>query len=300
MELVRDRVSIITPCYNAENFIQRHIDIIINMTYQDIEFILINDGSTDKTEEIILANKERLEKRGIIFKYFTYPENRGQSYALNFGLKHFTGEFLCWTDCDDIMYPDSIARKVQFLKDNPRIGFCSSKAKYTAGPGVKDVKTREQDVYLKRSRIFWELIFGLCHPFCCIARSEAFLSVVPDREIATKYPMQNMQMFLPLAYNYEFGYIEEELFEYVVYKNSYSNSFRNKYIYLCQVYEIVDITLKKMDILPAEYLLAMYIMRIQKLRRLYYFLEEECIRLKTFFRLLFTYPQRRIFNRKRS
>lgn len=298
MQLVKDRVSIITPCYNAEEFIQSHIDDVINMTYPDIEFIIVNDGSTDNTEEIILSNKERLEQRGIILKYFTYSKNKGQAFAQNLGLKHFTGEFLMWTDCDDRMYPDSITRKVQLLKENPQLGFCSNKVKDVAGKGFSNLKQREHSVYLKRGRIFWELIFGFCHPHHCIARSEAFLKIVPDREIFTKYPMQNMQMFLPLAYNYDFGYIDEELSEYVVHEESFYNSYKNKYRHISQVYAIIQETVKRIGVTPSEYIIIDWILRMNKLRYILNCLYAKIAKIRKFFYLLLTYPQRKIFKKR--
>ena len=54
-------VSIITPCYNSENYIQRYIDSIQKQTYKNIELIFVNDGSTDRTEEILNKNKEVID-----------------------------------------------------------------------------------------------------------------------------------------------------------------------------------------------------------------------------------------------
>ena len=56
-------VSIITPCYNGENFIKRYFDSILKQTYSNIELFFVNDGSTDQTESIALSYREALEKR---------------------------------------------------------------------------------------------------------------------------------------------------------------------------------------------------------------------------------------------
>ena len=65
-----------------------------------------------------------------------------------------------------------------------------------------------------------------------------------------------------------------------------------------EIYEVVDATLKKMDITPSDYMWVKYILRIQKLKRLCSCIWDVCLRIINFFRLLFTYPQRRIFKRK--
>ena len=59
-------VSVITPCYNGEKFLHRFLDSVLNQTYTNVEFIFINDGSFDKTEEIVFSYKERLKSKGIV------------------------------------------------------------------------------------------------------------------------------------------------------------------------------------------------------------------------------------------
>lgn len=67
--MTKPLVSIITPCYNGEAFLKRYFESILNQTYPNLELIFINDGSTDRTEEIALSYRERLEKRGITYIY---------------------------------------------------------------------------------------------------------------------------------------------------------------------------------------------------------------------------------------
>ncbi|MDP4178301.1 MAG: glycosyltransferase [Bacillota bacterium] len=89
-------VSIIVPIYNAEKYLNECIDSIINQSYTEIEIILINDGSTDKSDEICKRYKE-LDKR---IKYI-YKENEGVSIARNTGIKISTGEWITFLDADD-------------------------------------------------------------------------------------------------------------------------------------------------------------------------------------------------------
>lgn len=89
-------VSIIVPIYNAEKYLNECIDSIINQSYPEIEIILINDGSTDKSDEIC-KRYEELDKR---IKYI-YKENEGVSIARNTGIKISTGEWITFLDADD-------------------------------------------------------------------------------------------------------------------------------------------------------------------------------------------------------
>ncbi len=107
-------VSIIVPCYNGEKFIKRCFNSLSNQSYKQIEVIFVNDGSTDKSEEIILEYKNKFLEQGMKFNYI-YKNNGGPSSAINEGLKHVNGEYLTLLDIDDYIMPDSIKLKVEFL-----------------------------------------------------------------------------------------------------------------------------------------------------------------------------------------
>lgn len=110
-------VSIIVPCYNGEKFIDRCFKSILNQTYRNVELIIINDGSTDNSEDIILGYKNKFEQLGIKFKYI-YKDNGGPGSAINSGLKYVTGEYLTLLDIDDYIMSESVELKVEFLDKN--------------------------------------------------------------------------------------------------------------------------------------------------------------------------------------
>ena len=103
-------VSVITPCYNGEAFLDRYFQSVLSQSYPNIELIFVNDGSTDRSEEIALSYREWLEARGIRYLYIA-QENKGISEAVNAGLRRFSGDYLTWPDSDDWMTPDCIAKK---------------------------------------------------------------------------------------------------------------------------------------------------------------------------------------------
>lgn len=90
------KVSVIMPVYNVEKYLEKSIESVVNQTIEDIEIIIVNDGSTDKSIGII---KKYLEKYKNI-KYLE-KENGGLSSARNFGLKYATGEYIAFLDSDD-------------------------------------------------------------------------------------------------------------------------------------------------------------------------------------------------------
>jgi len=104
----RSLVSIIIPCYNCERWVQQAVESCLNQTYPNIEIIVVDDGSTDGSREVLrhFVPRIRLE---------TGP-NRGGNSARNRGFAHSTGEYIQYLDADDYLEPEKIARQVRFLE----------------------------------------------------------------------------------------------------------------------------------------------------------------------------------------
>lgn len=93
------KVSVIVPIYNSEKYLKKCIDSLVNQTLSDMEFILINDGSTDSSDEIVKSyNDSRI-------KYFK-RSNHGIGATRNFGIDHSSGDFIGFLDSDDYVEPD--------------------------------------------------------------------------------------------------------------------------------------------------------------------------------------------------
>lgn len=124
-------VSVIIPCYNRESYISETIESVLAQTYKDFELIVINDGSTDGSKEVILQYTDRLT-----FLEHAGGVNRGQSASLNLGLMHCTGKFICILDSDDLFAPEKLEQQLQALKNSPEIGLVYSNGKSTNSEGV--------------------------------------------------------------------------------------------------------------------------------------------------------------------
>jgi glycosyltransferase involved in cell wall biosynthesis len=109
-------VSVVMPVYNAEKYLRQAIESILNQVFDNFEFIIINDGSTDSSVEIIKSYKD---PRIILIEN---QINRGLVYSLNKGLDASRGDFIARMDADDISLPHRLQRQVNFLNDNPDIG----------------------------------------------------------------------------------------------------------------------------------------------------------------------------------
>jgi len=101
------KVSIIIPTYNYAHFITEAIQSVLSQTFQDFEVIVVDDGSTDNTREVLaqFGNKIR----------YIYQENRGLSAARNTGILNSSGQYLCFLDSDDSLLPEKLELQVKLL-----------------------------------------------------------------------------------------------------------------------------------------------------------------------------------------
>lgn len=106
-------VSIITPTYNAENYIGETIESVRNQTYQDWEMIIIDDCSTDNTSVIIKGYADNDSR----IKLIKAPQNGGVAKARNLGLEQAQGDYIAFVDSDDLWKPDKLEKQVAFMKE---------------------------------------------------------------------------------------------------------------------------------------------------------------------------------------
>jgi glycosyltransferase involved in cell wall biosynthesis len=109
-------VSIIIPCYNHGNYLAEAIDSLHTQTYNNLEIIVVDDGSTDNTREVA-------EKYSDL--NYVYQTNQGLSAARNTGIKHSRGKYLVFLDADDWLFPKAIEINVSYLNKNETAGFVS-------------------------------------------------------------------------------------------------------------------------------------------------------------------------------
>lgn len=107
------KISIITPSYNQGNFIEETILSIVNQNYDNLEYIIIDGGSTDNTIDIIKKYEPKID-------YWVSEPDKGQSHAINKGLKIATGEIVAWLNSDDIYLPNAFEKIIPAF-ENPAV-----------------------------------------------------------------------------------------------------------------------------------------------------------------------------------
>jgi glycosyltransferase involved in cell wall biosynthesis len=116
----RPRVTVLMPVFNGEKYLGQAIESILGQTFGDFEFLIVDDGSTDRSLEICRSYADpriRLERNGA---------NLGLITTLNRGIERAGGEFIARMDGDDISFPERLERQVRFLDENPGVGLCGT------------------------------------------------------------------------------------------------------------------------------------------------------------------------------
>ncbi|MHC4881290.1 MAG: glycosyltransferase family 2 protein, partial [Planctomycetota bacterium] len=108
-------VSVIIPSYNAKELLAEAIDSVLSQTLTDLEVVVIDDGSTDGTTEVVKAIDDPR------IRYF-YKDNGGVSSARNMGLDKAEGQYIAFLDSDDLYSPEYLKTMVTALEDNPDYG----------------------------------------------------------------------------------------------------------------------------------------------------------------------------------
>jgi len=203
-------VSVIMPVYNGEKYLREAIQSILNQTFIDFEFIILNDGSTDKTEEIILAYDDPR------IHYIKNETNLQLVETLNKGIKFAKGKYVARMDADDISLPTRLEEQVKFMEDNPDIGISGSAAIVFG----ENINTSIWKLLKNNEAIKSELLFSstFAHP-----------SVIMNKKMILKYNLfydnnflhaEDFELWTRMAKVTKMANISKPLLKYRVVENS--------------------------------------------------------------------------------
>lgn len=202
------------PVYNGEKFLAEAIDSLSSQTMQDWELIMVNDGSTDRTVEIVNGyGDERIR--------LISQENTGEGAARNKALDYAIGEYLAFLDADDLFFPKALESNVQYLDQHPNVGVVYSDGYYcdeNATPLKRFSASRPCNY---EGYILGELAVSpfICAPCCVMIRRSAIeehaVLFDPELHIGTDW-----NFLLELARYYPYGYNPEITCRYRVHGGS--------------------------------------------------------------------------------
>ncbi len=184
MKEYKPLVSIVIPVYNGANYMREAIDSAINQTYDNIEIIVVNDGSTDdgETEKIALSYGEKI-------KYYK-KENGGCASSLNYGINMMQGEWFSWLSHDDVYYPDKIESAIEQVKlhnldVNNTVIICESDVIDKDGKQLPHPKRIKRDGMIFADAMFSRFMNGRSLNGCSLMIPKAVLNDIG--EFDTKY-----------------------------------------------------------------------------------------------------------------
>ena len=216
-------VSVIIPAYNAEAFIARTIESVLQQTYKNLEIIVVDDGSTDRTAEIVQELTQTDSRLQLIQQF-----NSGVAAARNLAIKKSQGEFIAPIDADDIWYPTNIEKQVQcFLRSSASVGVVYS---WSVDIDEDDQPTGGFHASLVEGNVYLALI---CHNF--LGNSSASLIRRTCFETTGSYSRnflaqqaqgcEDWDLYLRFAERYEYRVVSEFLVGYRKVTSSMSSSY---------------------------------------------------------------------------
>jgi glycosyltransferase involved in cell wall biosynthesis len=113
------KISIVTPSYNQGVFLERTIESVLGQNYPNLEYVIIDGGSTDQSVKIIKKYAKKLH-------YWQSKKDKGQSDAINTGFAHTTGEIMYWINSDDVMMPGSLRLVASIFKKNKKVNWLTA------------------------------------------------------------------------------------------------------------------------------------------------------------------------------
>jgi alpha-1,3-rhamnosyltransferase len=219
-------ISVIMPAFNHELYIAEALQSIGNQTYKNIELIVINDGSTDRTAEIIGDYiKKNIEKN---IRYLN-KGNEGVCKALNKGLEMSTGDYIAFLASDDLWLPDRLAVQLEFMENNKNIGMVFADAwflNFTSKTNSKwsDYKPQIRNNFkngIQNTDMYALLLTQPLVPaLTVLIRRHVLLEVgFFDEDLV----YEDHDLWLRIARNYPLGYLHQPLAYYRLHETNVSN-----------------------------------------------------------------------------
>jgi glycosyltransferase involved in cell wall biosynthesis len=199
----RPTVSVVIPTYNRAHLIGKAIQSVFNQSYQDFEIIIVDDGSTDNTEEIVKKfNDFRIN-------YFFHKFNQGISAARNTGIKACQGKYIAFLDSDDEWLPEKLDKQMKIFEDESlEVGVIYT-GNYYIDEKSKEIK--KVNIPKKKGYIYEDLLkaeVGL-NVSTVLVRKECFKKVgLFDKRIPTH---EDLDMWIRIAKYYNFRYVKDLL-----------------------------------------------------------------------------------------
>ena len=224
-------VSVIIPAYNAEGFIVETLDSVVTQTYRPMEIIVVDDGSTDRTAEIVKDYQQmrKLTSRPVSRLssdstgkpdnlIYIYQQNSGPSKARNTGIKAAKGDYIAFLDADDLWMDYKLEKQINLFRKDAEIDIVFSDVKITrlSSSGMKELAMFRENKY---DREFFGHDYIVVDPFMKLLKTNFMLTpaVVAKRSCFNddiffneeRRYVEDWELWLNMALHYKFGYMND-------------------------------------------------------------------------------------------
>ncbi|CDI01142.1 putative Glycosyl transferase family 2 [Candidatus Competibacter denitrificans Run_A_D11] len=200
-------VSVIIPAYNAAQYIRDTIDSVLNQSYSNFEIIVVNDGSTDETAQILNEYGDKLR--------VVHQNNKGSAAACNYGAALAQGEWIAFLDADDIWLPDKLMLQLKHCKDSS----ISHTDSFCFGESISGEVQRGSITHLVEGQVLKQLL---------VTNFISKSTVMIQRAIFNQYKgfdetylsVEDWPFWLRVCANHSLGYLPEPVVRYRVHRQS--------------------------------------------------------------------------------
>ncbi|SDZ41555.1 Glycosyltransferase involved in cell wall bisynthesis [Rhodonellum ikkaensis] len=216
------------PVFNGEKYLKEAIDSVLNQTFKNFEFLIIDDGSSDNSVEVIsLFVDSRI-------RLILNDTNQGVAFTRNIGLNEAKGEFLVWMDCDDLIDSDKFQMQLKFMNYNKEIGICGTwLERFNEGPPTLSTTFLEPDI-IKASLFFKPAVLNATAMLRMSMIREANLFFDSRLKVAEDY-----DFFLQASFYLKIQNLPKKLYYYRASESSIMKKFENKDDKMMEFYSVI-------------------------------------------------------------
>ncbi|MFH1612729.1 MAG: glycosyltransferase [bacterium] len=224
------KISVIIPTYNAAQYIEKSLKSVLNQTYKDFEIIIVDDGSTDNTKEVLKPYLSSI--------IYIYQQNKKQAFARNIAIKKAQGDYIAFLDADDFWLPETLEIQKLSLDLYPEIAMVfgniiefDEKGNFEIG----GIKKEELHIFEKSNNINFnnkkiEIFYGNVFKYLFKGNFVPIMTVMIRKTISEKIGnfdeqmvlAEDYDMWLRISKNYSLGYIKQNLANVRILSNSSS------------------------------------------------------------------------------
>ena len=198
------KVSVVIPTYNHVKYLPYALDSVINQSYSNLEVIVIDDGSTDETAEVMKPYRSKIN-------YF-YKANGGTPSALNLGLSVATGKYICWLSADDALMEHKVSKQVALMESDPSLGFSYTSFVVINANGTKQYVVNSV-YYPNKQETVTKLMEGCFINGSSVMMKSSALKIVGNFDEGLSQA-HDYDLWLRFFRHYSCGFIDEPLLAY--------------------------------------------------------------------------------------